>query len=149
MSIEETWPDGLRVLLVEDNPEHAFIALTVIKQVLGDSSEIIVAETADEAVGLITQFTEQDRPDVILVDLRLPQNGGFAVLSAAHAHEASSHVPMFVITSSMFDRDIAQSYELGASAVLCKPLSRAKFKEELVRVGAISPATKPPVAGSA
>jgi AmiR/NasT family two-component response regulator len=42
---------------------------------------------------------------------------------------------MFVITSSMYDRDIAQSYELGASAVLCKPLSRARLKEELARIG--------------
>jgi hypothetical protein len=40
-----------------------------------------------------------------------------------------------VITSSLYDQDIAQSYELGASAVLCKPLSRAILREELVRIG--------------
>jgi hypothetical protein len=44
---------------------------------------------------------------------------------------------MFVITSSLYDLDIAQSYELGASAVLCKPLSRAILKEELARIGVI------------
>ena len=48
-------------------------------------------------------------------------------------------VPMFVITSSLYDLDIAQSYELGASAVLCKPLSRAILKEELARIGVIPP----------
>src|SRR5882762_1257074 len=68
-------------------------------------------------------FTEQDRPDLFLVDLRLPDNGGFSVLQAARANEALSAVPMFVITSSLYDRDIAESYQLGASAVLCKPLS--------------------------
>ena len=126
---------GVRVFLVEDNPEHAFIAVTVIRQLLGEASEVIVAENADEAIGLIGQFTDQDRPDLMLVDLRLPHNGGFAVLSAARSHSACSHVPSFVITSSLYDQDIAHSYELGASAVLCKPLSRAILREELVRIG--------------
>jgi hypothetical protein len=37
----------------------------------------------------------------------------------------------------MFDRDVAMSYELGASAVLNKPLSRAALREELKRIGAL------------
>src|SRR5260370_23472089 len=138
MDNEQAPPEfGVRVFLVEDNPEHSFIAVTVIRQVLGDASEVIVAEIADEAVELIQQFTDTDRPALMLVDLRLPDNGGFAVLSAARAHDPCSHVPMFVITSSLYDLDIAQSYELGASAVLCKPLSRAILKEELARIGVI------------
>ena len=88
---------------------------------------------------MIRHFTEQDRPDLMLVDLRLPDHGGFAVLSAARAHEPSSQIPLFVVTSSMYDRDIAQSYELGASVVLSKPLSRARLKEELARIGALPP----------
>ncbi len=135
---------GVRVFLVEDNPEHAFIAVTVIRQLLGEASEVIVAENADEAVGLISQFTEQDRPDLMLVDLRLPENGGFAVLSAARAHDPTAHVPTFVITSSLYDQDIAQSYELGASAVLCKPLSRASLREELIRLGKLPPTGSAP-----
>jgi CheY-like chemotaxis protein len=130
---------GPRVLLVEDDPAHAFIAVTVIRQVLGEGCEVVVAETADEAMGVIRHFTEQDRPDLMLVDLRLPDKGGFAVLSAARAHEPSAQVPVFVITSSLYDRDIAQSYELGASVVLSKPLSRARLKEELARIGALPP----------
>ena len=128
---------GVRVFLVEDNAEHSFIAVTVIRQLLGEASEVIVAENAEEAVGLIGQFTENDRPDLMLVDLRLPDNGGFSVLTAARSSEACSTVPTFVITSSLYDQDIAQSYELGASAVLCKPLSRAILKEELARIGVI------------
>ncbi|MGH7838615.1 MAG: response regulator [Candidatus Binataceae bacterium] len=134
---------GVRIFLVEDNSEHAFIALTVIRQLLGEASEVIVAETADEAVGLIAQFTVHDRPDLILIDLRLPKNGGFAVLAAARSHEACSRVPAFVITSSLYDHDIAQSYQMGASAVLCKPLSRASLREELIRIGKLAPGETP------
>ena len=128
---------AVRIFLVEDNPDHVFIALTVVRQVLGDDIEVVHAQTADEALEMITQFTELDRPDLFLVDLRLPDNGGFSVLQATRNNEALVSVPMFVITSSLFDRDIAESYELGASAVLCKPLSRAKLRDELVRVGAL------------
>ena len=128
-----------RVLLVEDNPEHSFIAVRVLHQLLGEGSEIIIAESADEALDLIDRFTEHDRPDLMLVDLRLPDNRGLEVLSAASAHEACAQVPTFVITSSLYDQDIAQSYQLGASAVLSKPLSRASLREELVRMGRMAP----------
>ena len=134
---------AVRIFLVEDNPDHVFIALTVVRQVLGDDIELVHASNADEALLMIAQFTEQDRPDLFLVDLRLPDNGGFSVLQAARANEALTAVPMFVITSSLYDRDIAESYQLGASAVLCKPLSRAKLRDELVRVGALPASQRP------
>jgi CheY-like chemotaxis protein len=132
-----------RIFLVEDNPDHAFIALTILRQVLGDQLEILHAQTADEAFDMITQFTEHDRPDLMLIDLRLPDHGGFGILSAARGQDVLAEVPLFVITSSMYDRDIAESYELGATAVLSKPLSRAKLRDELARVGAYTLGTAP------
>ncbi|MGA7872545.1 MAG: response regulator [Candidatus Binatus sp.] len=133
----------VRIFLVEDNPDHGFITLTVVRQVLGDDIELVHAENADEALLMIPQFTEYDHPDLFLLDLRLPDNGGFSVLQAARANEVLTAVPMFVITSSLYDRDIAESYQLGASAVLCKPLSRAKLRDELVRVGALPLSQRP------
>lgn len=132
-------PLAMRVFLVEDNPEHSFVAVKVLQQLLGESSEVIVAENAEEALSLIDHFTEHDRPDLVLVDLRLPDNGGFEVLSAVRSHEACAQVPAFVLTSSLYDKDVAQSYDLGAAAVLCKPLSRANLREELVRIGKLAP----------
>jgi CheY-like chemotaxis protein len=132
-------PFPVRVFLVEDNPEHSFIAVTVLHQLLGEAAEVILAENGEEALGLIARFTEHDRPDLMLVDLRLPDNAGFEVLSAIRSHEACAQVPAFVLTSSLYDKDVAQSYELGAEAVLCKPLSRAHLREELVRIGKLAP----------
>jgi CheY-like chemotaxis protein len=130
---------AMRVFLVEDNPQHSFVAVRVLQQLLGESSEVVVAENAEEALTLIDQFTEYDRPDLVLVDLRLPDNGGFEVLSAVRSNEACAQVPAFVLTSSLYDKDVAQSYDLGAAAVLCKPLSRASLREELVRIGKLAP----------
>jgi CheY-like chemotaxis protein len=128
-----------RIFLVEDNPEHSFIAERVLRQLLGEGIEVIIAESAQEALDLVDRFTEHDRPDLMLVDLRLPDNRGLEVLCAASAHEAFAQVPTFVITSSLYDQDVAESYQFGASAVLSKPLSRASLREELVRIGSLAP----------
>src|ERR1700688_1393115 len=128
---------AVRIFLVEDNPDHVFIALTVVKQVLGEEIELVHAQNADEALLMIAQFTEHDRPDLFLVDLRLPDNGGFSVLQAAKANEALTAVPMCVTPSSFPDRVLGEIYQPAAPAVLCKPLSRAKLRDELVRVGAL------------
>jgi CheY-like chemotaxis protein len=130
-----------RVLLVEDNPEHSFIAVEMLHQLLGEESEIVVVESAEAALYLLHRFTEHDRPDLILIDLRLPDHRGLEVLSAARAHEACGQVPTLVITSSLYDEDVSQSYQLGALAVLNKPLTRANLRDELVRIGSLSPNT--------
>src|SRR5205814_5988513 len=96
---------GVRIFLVEDNPDHVFIALTVMRQVLGDEIEMLHAQTAEEAIEMIPRFTEFDRPDLFFVDLRLPDNGGFSVLSAVRSSQICSTIPLFVITSSLYDRD--------------------------------------------
>src|SRR5258708_24319085 len=98
---------AVRIFLVEDNPDHVFIALTVVKQVLGEEIELVHAQNADEALLMISQFTDNDRPDLFLVDLRLPDNGGFSVLPAARGNETLNSVPMFVITTSLSDRAIS------------------------------------------
>jgi CheY-like chemotaxis protein len=137
---KSSFPQPLRVLLVEDNPQHSFVAVTVLHQLLGEGSEIFVAETAAAALDLLDQFTPHDRPDLILVDLRLPDGSGLAVLSAVSAHQACAHVPTLVITGSLYEQDVAQSYHFGAAAVLGKPLSRASLREELVRIGSLTAA---------
>ena len=133
-----SFPQPLRVLLVEDNPQHSFVAVTVLHQLLGEGSEIFVAESTAEALELLDQFTPHDRPDLILVDLGLLDGSGLAVLSAVSAHQACAHVPMLVITGSFYEQDVAQSYHLGAAAVLGKPLSRSSLREELVRIGSLT-----------
>src|ERR1035437_4782517 len=90
---------GVRIFLVEDNPDHVFIALTVVRQVLGDDIELVHGSNAAEELLMIAQFVEHDRPDLFLVCLRLPDNGCCSVLQATRANEALTAVPMFVITS--------------------------------------------------
>src|SRR5260370_12579441 len=109
---------AVRIFLVEDNPDHVFIALTVVKQVLGEEIELVHAQNADEALLMISQFTDNDRPDLFLVDLRLPDNGGFSLLQAARGNEALRSVPMFLLTRPLYDPAISEGYPVDARAGL-------------------------------
>lgn len=93
-----------RIFLVGDNPEHSFIAVIVLHQLLREGCEVIIAENADEALNQIERFTEYDRPDLILVDLRLPDNRGLEVVRGAVALDRCTRVPVFVIASSLYGR---------------------------------------------
>ena len=68
----------------------------MLHQLLGEGSEIFVAETAAGAFDLLNQFIPHDRPDLILVNRRLPDGSSLAVVSAVSAHQACAHVPTLV-----------------------------------------------------
>jgi hypothetical protein len=50
--------------LVEDNPEHSFIAERVLRQLLGEGIEVIIAESAEDALELIDRFSEHAQPQM-------------------------------------------------------------------------------------
>ena len=106
-------------------PEHCFIAVTVIHQVLGERAKSSWPMPTG-AVELNSTVHDTDRPES---DAGRPCGcPTMAVLRCCggRARDPYWHVPIFVITSSLYDLDIAQSYELGAcgavqAALPCDP----------------------------
>ena len=72
------------------------------------------------------------RPDLVLLDLRLPRVDGFEVLRRLKASEEISHIPVVVLSTSEAEGDIAEAYHTGACSYLVKP---AEFEAyiELIR----------------
>jgi CheY-like chemotaxis protein len=73
-----------------------------------------------------------DPPAVIILDLDMPQMDGFEFLRRVKADQRFAAIPIVVLTTSQFERDLTQSYALGASSCLTKP---ADF-EQLVKIAA-------------
>jgi CheY-like chemotaxis protein len=71
------------------------------------------------------------KPDVIVLDILLPDYSGWDVLTELKAHPQTRHIPIIVI--SVID-DRARSLELGAAEHLLKPLSRPKLFQALSRI---------------
>ena len=115
------------ILLVEDDPAHAEIVLRNLA-ILQDRVKCI-AHLSDGQEALDYLQREGDhknpehspRPDLVLLDLRLPRVDGFEVLRRMKATDEVSHIPVVVLTTSDAETDIAQAYEHGACSYLVKP----------------------------
>jgi two-component system, chemotaxis family, response regulator Rcp1 len=122
--------ESVRILLVEDNPADADLT----RESLEGSArpvELSVATTGTEAVDYIRkrgQFASATTPDLILLDLNLPGIDGKGVLAEIKQHAECKRVPVSVLTSSISEKDVVQSYELGANCYIVKPLDFKSFQ---------------------
>lgn len=114
-----------RILLVDDNPHDVELALTAFQD-SGDH-EVLVAVGGREALALLGG--PAPLPDLILLDLKMPQVDGLAVLDAVRARDATRAIPVVMLTTSGEDRDIRDSYAHGASAYVIKPMDFTQFRE--------------------
>lgn len=106
-----------RVLLVEDNPDDVFM----IKRAF-DKAKITnpldVAKDGEEAIS----YLQENKPVLVLLDLKLPKVSGFEVLKWVKSKERLKRIPVVVLTSSRNGDDINKAYDLGANSYLVKPV---------------------------
>lgn len=122
------------ILLVEDNPDDEALALRALKKnnVL---NEVVVARDGAEALDYLFgtgAYSDRDtsvRPEVVLLDLKLPKVDGLEVLRQIRADDTTRLLPVVVLTSSDEERDLVDSYELGANSYICKPVDFTQFAE--------------------
>lgn len=113
-------PRRLQLLLVEDNPADVMLAKEGLN---GDSALHVVANGIDAMRFLRREQAHAGapRPDLILLDLNLPQMDGREVLREVKNDENLKIIPVLVLTSSRSHRDVNLVYRLGATCFLPKP----------------------------
>ena len=74
-------------------------------------------------------------PGLILLDLHMPRKSGREALAEIKADPRLRHIPVVILTSSNAEQDIAQSYELGVSSYITKPVSFADLVTVVKAVG--------------
>ncbi len=122
------------VLLVEDNPDEAFLTQKAFKKGEVANPLKIVSDGSQALDFLFSQGTYADRdikdnPVLILLDLKLPLIGGLDVLKAVKANPNTSLIPIIVLTSSTEDEDRTESNRLGANDYINKPTGLTEFVE--------------------
>ena len=136
MSQEPTTP----ILLVEDNPDDEALTLRAFKK-NNILNQIVVCRDGAEAVDfLFAQGAYADRvdeplPQLVLLDLKLPKLDGTEVLRRIRANERTRLLPVVVLTSSKEDRDIIDSYQLGANSYVRKPVDFTEFLSAVRSLG--------------
>ncbi len=139
--------ERMKVLVVEDNPND----VTIIKRAMRKSDvkcELYFAQDGEEALNALYQtgeFADTPRPDLILLDLRLPKIGGLEVLAKIKDDERLRRIPVIVLTESEREEDMVKAYDSGAASYMTKPVDSKDFErliqtvQDYWRIARISP----------
>jgi CheY-like chemotaxis protein len=123
----------LRVLLVEDNPADADLTKETLEMGKLDLDIATVVDGAEAISFLLRRapFADAATPHLVLLDLNLPKVDGREVLTEMRKHDELRKIPVIVLTSSDAERDIVQSYSLGANCYVTKPVGLDAFQSVL------------------
>lgn len=126
---------ALRILLAEDNVDHAEMMIDSLKEFnIGNR----MAHVADGE--MLMKYLRQEppyntsdaeRPDLILLDLKMPRMDGISALQAIKSDAALKSIPVLMVTTSTMQSEINRCFELGASSYLTKPLQLEEFIQRI------------------
>lgn len=128
------------ILLIEDNPNDAELALRALKK-RNLANKLVWLKDGAEALEFIFETDPRgDRqvrhcPKVILLDLKMPRVDGLEVLRQLKSDERTRMIPVVVLTSSREEQDVVRSYELGVNSYIVKPVNFDNFSEAVVQLG--------------
>jgi two-component system response regulator len=126
-------PDPRLIVLVEDNPDDEALTLRALKK-NGIANDIVVLRDGAEAVEFLSQVTNPP-PQLVLLDLKLPKMDGLEVLRRLRTDSRTAVMPIVVLTSSNEERDLVESYRLGANSYIRKPVDFEQFTEAVRQLG--------------
>jgi len=121
------------LLLVEDDPDHELLTTRALKRAR-IANDIRVARDGEEALNLLLGPNPL-RPQVVLLDLKLPKIDGIEVLRRIREADSTRMLPVVILTSSDEERDIVRSYQLGVNSYIRKPVDFNDFAEATRQLG--------------
>jgi len=127
------------ILLAEDDPKDAQLTTRALAESHAPSPVIIVRDGAEALDFLHGRAADCERsgtrPCVVLLDLKMPKVNGLEVLREIKTDPKLKTIPVVMLTSSRHERDVTESYQLGANAYVVKPVSFDEFRSALREVG--------------
>lgn len=117
------------VLLVEDNAGDRRLIQEAIKEV-GSGINLRIATDGLQAIDYLfkkNEFEKVSTPDLILLDINLPKESGFRVLSVLKENPDLKRIPVIILTISQNKEDILQCYNSHANCYITKPFEIETF----------------------
>ena len=128
------------ILLVEDNPDD--IELTKRAMSANNiANKTIVAKDGQEALDFLLEKGElegkimEKYPTVVLLDIKMPKVDGLEVLKKLRSDQRTRVLPIVILTGSSEERDVIESYNLGANSYIRKPVGFNQFVEAIKELG--------------
>jgi len=124
--------EQIEILLVEDNPNDAEMTLRALRR---NNLVNRVHWVKDGAAALDLLFSNEKKPKLVLLDLKMPKIDGIEVLRRLKADESTRALPVVVMTSSNEERDVVETYQLGVNSYIVKPVGFEAFLETVAKIG--------------
>jgi two-component system response regulator len=128
------------ILLVEDNPDDEALTVRALKK-HNVANEIVVARDGVEALehlfatGKHAGRDPAERPQIVLLDLKLPKMDGIEVLKRIRANPGTAMLPVVILTSSKEEADVIEGYRNGCNSYVRKPVNFDEFLEVARQLG--------------
>ncbi len=117
-----------RVLYVEDNPAN----LKLVEMIVQRHAGVELQMAPSGSLGL--DLARAGRPDLLLLDIHLPDIDGYQVLARLRADPATRHLPVVAVTAQAMPDDVKRVLAAGFDGYLTKPLDLARFDALLERM---------------
>lgn len=117
------------MLLVEDDPDH----VVIMREALKDGQPNVkfnLVEDGEKALDYLHRrgrYAARRRPDLVLLDLKLPKKDGREVLDEIKSSEGLRDITVVILTGSDADRHLLKKYGLGANCYVSKPSTFPEF----------------------
>src|SRR3989338_3248332 len=115
-----------KILIIEDDK---FLLKLYSDKLNREGFEVSMAITGEEGLGKVAA----EKPDLVLLDIILPQKNGFDILSEIKLNSATKNIPVIILTNLGQDSDIKTGFELGAVDYLVKTDFSITKLPEIVR----------------
>lgn len=128
------------ILLVEDNADDEALTLRALKKNNIGNTVMVVRDGAEAldflfCSGIYADRDPRDKPQVILLDLKLPKVDGLEVLRRIRADPSTRTLPVVILTSSKEEQDVVDSYLIGVNSYVRKPVDFIQFVEAIRQLG--------------
>jgi CheY-like chemotaxis protein len=116
------------ILLVDDDVVSTMLLQRALSS-LHIRNRLHVANNGVEAIQWLKDIKDEDKPCIILLDLKMPKMGGLEFLEAFRRDQSLRTIPVIVLTTSKEQKDIRASYDLGVAGYMVKPVDFLQFIE--------------------
>ena len=108
------------IMVADDNPDLVEIVRVMLE---AKGYNVMCANSGKELFAGL----EKQMPDLILLDIMMPQMGGLEVLDRLRGNPGTASIPVILLTAKVLDEDVQRGYKLGADYYIKKPFDRFKL----------------------
>jgi CheY-like chemotaxis protein len=115
------------IMLIEDDKIDQMTVKRAFKE-LNIANELVIANNGEEALSILNEDSS-NRPGIILLDLNMPKMNGIEFLQEIKGDNELKTIPVIVLTTSKHEQDKVETFNLGVSGYMVKPVEYPHFLE--------------------